>query len=104
MQVGAVGQRLDVVFLNLDGSAQDVGGADEVWVYLVRPDLSEVALAGSFDSDGSDGAVYCETEADTLTVAGRYSVLGYVVTTDAGFTGFSPRYQYDVGPAPTVQP
>lgn len=101
--VGAIGERLDVVFLNPDGTERDVSGASTVDIYLTRPDTSEQVLTtAAFTTDGTDGAVYALSTAGSFTVAGRYAVQGYVVDTSAGFTGFSSSYYIDVTRSPTV--
>jgi hypothetical protein len=101
--VGAVGVRIDVVFLNEDGTTRDLTGATTIDVYVTRPDLTEQVLTtAAFDTDGTDGAVYALSTAGTFTVAGRYACQGYVVDTTAAFTGFSSSYYLDVTRSPTV--
>jgi hypothetical protein len=104
VQVGDVGQVLAAVFLDDNEQPVDVSGASAVQIYVTRPDLTTVALDGSYTTDGVDGALQGETLADTFNAPGRYAVQGYVAETAAGFTGFSDRFEYDVGRAPEVQP
>jgi len=101
--VGVVGVRLEVTFLNEDGTARDLAGASTIDLYVTRPDLTEQVLtSAAFDTDGTDGVVYAVSTSGTFTAAGRYAYQGYVVATSAGFTGFSNRYYVDVTPSPTV--
>lgn len=101
--VGAVGVRLEATFLNEDGTARNLAGASTIDLYVTRPDLTEQVLtAAAFDTDGTDGVVYAVSTSGTFTAPGRYAYQGYVVSTSAGFTGFSNRYYVDVTPSPTV--
>lgn len=104
VQAGAIGEVLSAVFLDDNGDPVDISGASEISVYVVRPDLTVAVLEGAYITDGIDGAVQAVTSADTLPTQGRYAVLGYVVATTADFTGFSDRYEYDVGRSPEVVP
>lgn len=101
--VGAAGVRLEVIFLNEDGTARDVSGASTIDVYVTRPDTTEQVLtSAAFDTDGTDGVVYALSTSGTFTAVGRYEVQGYVVSTSDGFTGFSSSYYIDVTRSPTV--
>ena len=88
VHVGDIGTTITLTFK--DGtSVVDISGASTKTIKLQDPAGNTASNAGSFTTDGTDGKLYYDLQANDVDEAGIWYVQGYVVL--AGGTWHSDR-------------
>lgn len=87
--VGDEGTYLEIEFRSLDGTAKDISSATTQKIYLQKPDGTDVEVATSFTTDGTDGKIRYSWQTGDLDTAGLWRVQGFV--SGSGFVFHTAR-------------
>lgn len=74
----AEGIKLLLTLLDSSENAVDISTASVKTIYFRKPDGTTTSKTATFETDGSDGKIYYETEAAFLTPDGIWKLQGYV--------------------------
>ena len=76
--VDDAGVEFQLTITKADGTARDISAATTVTVIAIKRNTAvEIALAGSFVTDGTDGKIKATKAAGDLATAGTYRLRGY---------------------------
>lgn len=84
-KVAQVGLTIEITVKDENDAVYDISSATTKNVLLRRPDGTLVTLTGSFTTDGTDGKVQADTDANTFNTAGAYRVAAHIITASDDF-------------------